>query len=75
MDNRIILEPMSNYMQDPMPSGGSKSRDGEDDDLPPLVENFRVDRDAKVVSKEVYEYLKHRHGVVDDPLDKVGLDQ
>lgn len=31
------------------------------------MENFRVDQDAKVVSQEVYDYLKQRHGVLKDP--------
>lgn len=66
MNNRVLLEPMSLYMEDPLADsgpGGSASGDG----LPPLIEDFRIDKDAKVVSKEVYDFLKQRHGVLKDP--------
>ena len=71
MNNKILLEPMSEYMEDP---AASSSPTESATRLPPLVENFRADRDAKVVSKEVYEYLKQRHGVHNDDVDGEGQD-
>jgi len=37
-----------------------------DDDLPSLKENFKIDKDAKAVSKEIYDYLKMKYGVAGD---------
>ena len=43
------------------------SNSGDQSELPPLIENLRLDKDAKVVSSEVYFYLKQLHGVQELP--------
>ena len=75
MDNKKLLEPMDGYLDDPLDATTKAAPQREGGGLPPLIEGFRADKDAKVVSKEVYDYLKARHGVLKGAEGKEDSDQ
>ena len=62
MNNYVLLEPRSMYLDG---EELNYNTEGEPSELPPLIENLRLDKDAKVVSQEVYFYLKQLYGVQD----------
>ena len=63
MKNWKLVKLASEYMAE---LGEPEVQTNPDDDLPSLKENFKIDKDAKAVSKEIYDYLKMKYGVAGD---------
>ena len=62
IDNRQLVEPPQMYI-DGLTDGRQKANSGQNEQLM-LIDDLRIDKNVKVVSPEVYFFLKEKYGLI-----------